>query len=105
MAQAYTAYCVDIRTGALVWGPTAYANNTAIFGSYNAGKNGPVFAHGYVWFYASNNIVRLNPATGAVTTAQAVTAAGGLQWVGDVLYYWDLSTKHIFSVPKADLGV
>ena len=105
MAQAYTAYCVDIKTGALIWGSSpTFINGSAILGAYNAGKKGPVFAHGYVWFYAGTNIVRLNPATGTVTTAKPVTAAGGLQWVGDVLYYWDNTTKHIFSVLKADFG-
>lgn len=93
----YQAYCVDIGTGALIWGPTTYTGTSSFVNGPDAGQ-GPEFAHGYVWFYVGSNICKMNPATGEVTPVQAVTSSGQMKWIGDVLYHWDDTTKHLYKI-------
>ncbi len=106
LEQKYQAYCIDIGDGHLVWGPTAYAGQ-ATFGVRSDGF-GPLWAHGYVWFYSSSNIVKMDPATGTVTNA--VTAAdflsqtgdvlypGILCWIGDTLFHWDNTSCKVYKI-------
>lgn len=108
MSQAWSAYCVDIRTGALIWGPTDYVLAPATFGAYNAGLKGPVFAHGYVWFCSQNYIYKLDPSDGTgASTGVEFTAPGDINWSadGEYMFYSSASTKHVYQIPKADLGL
>jgi len=93
----YKAYCVNIETGALVWGPTSYTGVASFTNGSGAGQ-GPEFAHGYIWFYVGSNICKMDPATGTVTVVQAVAYPGQCKWIGDVLYHWDDTTKHLYKI-------
>ena len=105
LGASYKTYCVNIGTGALVWGPDTNTG-TSSFAPLSRPGVGPLFAHSYCWFYVGNTIVRLNPTTGLVTTAfdlSGTSYAGQMVWVGDYLYHWDTTTKHLFKIPKTDL--
>jgi hypothetical protein len=93
----YKAYCVDIETGALIWGPKTYTGTSSFVNGPDAGQ-GPEFAHGYIWFYVGSNICKMNHRTGAVTVVQAVAYPGQMKWIGNVLYHWDDSTKHLYKI-------
>jgi hypothetical protein len=106
----YKAYCIDIRTGAFVWGPITGISGVTSFPYLNGGQ--PIFRHGYVWYYVGNTIVKMDPADGSLvgTPYDLVangTVAGNMVWGddGEFLYHFGLNLPSLFSVPKADLGV
>lgn len=105
IGSAYKVYLFNIRTGALGWTGAAIDKTGVV--TRLAGCS-PLYAHGYVWYYVGNDIVRLDPEDGAVTVALtgAGLVAGGMVWGldGNYLYHYD-SSKNLYKIPKADLGV
>lgn len=104
MANGYKTYCVDIETGDLVWGPNDLVGLSSCLGSRIQ------FSHGYVWFYVYTGglyyIAKIDPATGTVTNnVLAVTASGGMVWSGETLCHHDSTTKSLYLIPAADLGL
>lgn len=114
VGASYQIYCVDIGTGALVWGPFTKAGTS----SFLAGS-GPVFAHGWVWYFVGNDIYQLDPTDVTGTPVKALDGAanglvaGGLYWplpnsggAEDSVFHWEnAGNTHIYEIPKADLGV
>jgi hypothetical protein len=91
----YWAYCINIGTGKLIWGPLQPGGGSSSFAILNTPARGPLFAHGYLWYYAGNNIMKMDPADGSTEVAQAVTEAGCLLWVDETLYHWENTSKKL----------
>ncbi len=98
----HVAFCVDIGTGTLIWGPTTYSGKTQVMSVYNQTMS---FKHGLVWFYRTGLICSLDPTDGTVAEVLAVSYAGQHTWdsAGNFMYHWDSTSKHMYKIPKADL--
>ncbi len=98
----YKTYCIHIGTGEFVWGPIT---NTGRTSTVDGDHQTVTFAHGYVWYYEGPNIVKLNPANGTISAGITMDYTGEMLWIGDYLFHWDATSKHLYKIPKADLGL
>ena len=112
VGASYKIYCVDIGTNELVWGPFTKTGT-----SFFLAGSGPLFAHGYVWYFVGDDIYKLDPTDVTGTPVKAYDGsdngivAGGLYWPptnspkADSLFHWESISKNVFEIPKADLGI
>jgi hypothetical protein len=110
VSSLYTTFCINIQTGAFIWGPITGISGVTSFPYLSGGQ--PIFRHGYVWFYVGNTIVKLDPDDGSLvgTPYNLVTngtVAGNMLWSddGEYLYHFGINQPNLFQIPKADLGV